>query len=137
MALQDSIRLGVGLLGLLGCAMAPAACDSSATSAIAPAQLPAQISECETNTRRVCGTWSLVAGTRAYAATWPQGSRATISVIQFDSTAVVFSRIDNAGPTPDMNARYVGILNGATVKSGVVQWKTGGQTFSGTWDASW
>ncbi|MGH9422808.1 MAG: hypothetical protein ACRD3J_22735, partial [Thermoanaerobaculia bacterium] len=112
MALNNSIRLGVSILGLLGCAVAPAACDH-ATDIVTPVPLPSQITECETNTQRVCGTWSLVAGTRTYSATWPQGSQATISVVQFDSTAIVFSRVDTAGPTPDMNAHYVGVPSGA------------------------
>lgn len=124
--------------GLLICAMMiPAACDHPTTNVIEPALLPAQINECETNTQRVCGTWTLVSGTNTYSATWPQGSNATITMIQFDPAAVVFNRIDNAGPTPDMNARYVGILSGTSVKTGVVQWTTGGQTFSGKWDANW
>jgi hypothetical protein len=126
----------VGLLGLLGCAVAPAACDHG-PGALEPLQLPSQITECETNTQRVCGTWSLVSGTRTYNAVWPQGSRATISVVQFDLTAVVFNRVDSAGPTPDMNAHYVGVPSGGSVKSGVVQWTTGGLTFSGMWDATW
>jgi hypothetical protein len=136
MALNNPIRVGMSILGFLGCAVAPAACDHAA-DVIAPVPLPSQITECETNTQRVCGTWSLVTGTRTYSATWPQGSKATISVVQFDSAAVVFNRTDNAGPTPGMNAHYVGIPSGATVKNGVVQWTTGGQTFSGVWDASW
>jgi hypothetical protein len=135
MGLKDSIRIGVSILGMLGCAVAPAACDHA--SVVAPIPLPTQITECETHTARVCGTWSLVSGTRTYTANWPQGSEATITVVQFDAAAVVFNRTDNAGPTPDMNAHYVGVLSGASVRSGVVQWTTGGQTFSGTWDATW
>lgn len=137
MALKNPIRLVVGIFSLLGCAVAPSACDHGPTNVITPIQLPSQMTECETNTQRVCGTWSLVSGTRTYTAIWPQGSKATISVVQFDSAAVVFNRIDNAGPTPDMNAHYVGVPSGASVKSGVVQWTTGGQTFSGVWDATW
>jgi len=137
MSLRLLIRSSAGLVGLLGCVVAPAACDHAATNVIAPAQLPAQINECETNTQRVCGTWSLVAGTRTYSANWPQGSKATIAATQFDSTAVVFNRTDSQGPTPDMVARYVGIPTGASVTSGVVQWTTGGQTFSGKWEATW
>ena len=136
MALKNSIRLGAGVLGLLGCAVAPAACDHG-TDLVAPIQLPSQITECETHTQRVCGTWTLVPGTRTYTAIWSQGSKATISVAQFDSKAVVFDRVDNAGPTPNMNAHYVGILSGARVNGGAVQWTDGGVIISGTWDASW
>ena len=137
MSLTNLVRFGVSCIGLLGCVVAPAACDRAATNVIAPLQLPAQINECETNTQRVCGTWTLVAGTRTYSANWPQGSKATITVTQFDASAVVLGRTDLQGPTPDMVAKYVGIPNGARVTGGVVQWTTGGKTFSGTWEATW
>ena len=137
MSLRLFIRSSASLVGLMGCVVAPAACDRAATNVIAPATLPAQINECETNTQRVCGTWSLVAGTRTYSATWPQGSKATITVTQFDADAVVFRRTDSQGPTPDMVAKYVAIPSGARVTNGIVQWNTGGQIFSGSWEASW
>ena len=136
MTFNNPIRLGVSVLGLLGCAVAPAACDHG-TDIVTPVPLPSQITECETHTARVCGTWSLVAGTRTYNAVWSQGSKATITVVQFDSKTIVFDRVDNAGPTPDMNAHYVGIPSGAAVNSGTVQWKNDGLTISGIWDASW
>lgn len=99
--------------------------------------LPAKIRECETNTARICGTWTLVVGTSTYSANWVNGSKAIITVVQLDDRAVVFTRRDTAGPTRDMVARYVAIPDGSVVRSGQVRWTTGSLTFFGIWDAHW
>jgi ABC-type arginine/histidine transport system permease subunit len=65
------------------------------------------------------------------------GSRAVITVLQFNSRGVIFSRADTAGPTSDMQALYFGIPSDRTVADGMVRWTTGGYTFLGTWSAEW
>jgi hypothetical protein len=99
--------------------------------------LPSVIQECETNTARVCGTWALNPGTSTYSASWVNGSKAIITVVQLDERAVVFTRRDTSGPTSDMIARYVAIPDGKAVQRGQVRWSTGGLTFFGIWDAEW
>jgi hypothetical protein len=103
---------------------------------VAPA-LPAEIRECETNTARICGTWTRVVGTSTYSASWANGSKAIITVVQLDDRAVVFTRRDTEGPTRDMVARYVAIPDGSVIRRGQVRWTTGGLTFFGIWDAHW
>ena len=112
------------------------ACSSNSIDPIG-SSLPAQISECETNTARVCGVWVRIEGTNTYSATWSQNSTATITVVRWDRDLVEFSRRDTGGPTPRMIARYVGITRGESVTRGQVEWTNDAQTWYGTWDASW
>lgn len=99
--------------------------------------LPSQISECETNTARVCGAWTRVAGTNTYTAMWAQNSTATITVEQWDDEFIELTRRDTGGPTPNMQARYIAIPGARSVTKGQVRWTDGGVTIYGTWDASW
>jgi hypothetical protein len=116
---------------------AAAGCRSMPLAAAPTSTLPSTITECETHTARVCGTWTLLPGTAMYSASWLNGSRANITAIQLDGRAVVFTRFDTGGPTPKMVARYVAIPDGRTVRNGQVRWSDGGLIFFGTWDASW
>lgn len=122
---------------LLAVAWATASCHTHPLDPEPTPSLPSLIEECETNTARVCGTWGLIPGTLTYSATWTNGSRAIITVVQLDERAVVFRRRDTSGPTSDMVARYVAIPDGNTVQRGQVRWTTGGLTFFGIWEAEW
>lgn len=99
-------------------------------------RLPEVISECETNTARVCGTWRLGAG-RTYSARWSQASVAKIRVLRFDDDSVAFERDDPAGSSAGMNAVYRGARTGGRSAAGVVTWTYRGRRFSGAWDAEW
>lgn len=116
--------------------LAIAACSTNSIDPV-ESDLPAQISECETNTARVCGVWVRNAGTKTYSAQWSQNSSATITVVRWDGDMVELSRRDTGGPTPRMIARYVGIPYMKSVAKGQVEWINDGQTIFGTWDAQW
>jgi hypothetical protein len=123
-------------LVILSATILAAGCSSNS---VAPAgdSLPLQISECETNTARVCGTWTRREGTNTYSAVWSQNSTATITVVRWGDDLIEFTRRDTGGPTPNMIARYVGIPRGNTVTKGQVQWINDGLTIFGIWDAAW
>ncbi len=121
---------------LLLLALMLSGCDSDST-VVADPTLPDVIQECETNTARVCGTWTRQPNTNTYLAQWTQGSQAVVTVVQLDSRAAIFTRKDTGGPTADMVARYIGFADGKTVQKGQVRWTTGGLTFYGTFDAQW
>ncbi|HKY99311.1 MAG TPA: hypothetical protein VJL35_15770 [Gemmatimonadaceae bacterium] len=112
------------------------ACSSNSIDPIG-SSLPAKISECETNTARVCGVWVRKEGTNSYSATWSQNSTAIITVVRWDSNLVELSRRDTGGPTPRMVARYIAIPRGESVTKGQVEWTNDDLTIYGTWDASW
>jgi len=125
---------------LAGCVLLSgllAGCDDNPVEPEVPAALPQVIVECETNTAEVCGVWTRIGSTDRYEAVWSQGSRAVITVVQFDSKAVVFTRGDTEGPSADLVARYVGFMDGDAVEAGLVEWNTGGLTFYGRWTAQW
>lgn len=107
-------------------------CSKSST---VPDPLPARILQCETNTATVCGTWTQIGG--HYRAVWTQGSEANIEIERFDRDVVVFTRSDDVGPTPKMQARYVGVREGRAVRDGHVTWTNEGLTYSGRWQAEW
>ena len=122
---------------LMAAAIALCACSTNSIDPVGGGSLPSRISECETNTARVCGTWSRNAGTNTYAAVWSQNSTAIITVERWDDDLIEFTRRDTGGPTPTMVARYVGIPSANTVTKGQVRWTNNGLTIFGTWDASW
>jgi hypothetical protein len=100
-----------------------------------PGTLPATINECETNTAKVCGVWTL--NGNVYHARWSQGSEAIISAEHFSRDSVVFQREDQSGTSAGMRARYSGIPQGNAVTDGTVTWTVDGSTFSGRWSATW
>jgi hypothetical protein len=112
------------------------ACSSNSIDPLGTS-LPAQISECETNTARVCGVWVRNEGTNSYSATWSQNSTAIITVVRWDSELIELTRRDTGGPTPRMLARYIAIPRRESVTKGQVEWTNDDLTIYGTWDASW
>jgi hypothetical protein len=119
--------------------MALILCAACSSNPVSPGigELPAVIRECETHTARVCGTWTLKAGTSNYSATWPQGSTATITALRWTDDIIELERHDTGGPTPSMYARYLGMRHNNSVSFGQVRWINDGLTIFGTWDASW
>ena len=113
-----------------------AACSTNSTGPQL-AGLPDVIRECETNTARVCGVWTRNSGARTYSATWVPGSTATITALQWNGDAIEFERRDTGGPTPNMQARYIALREGNSVRFGQVRWTNDGLTIYGTWDATW
>lgn len=111
-------------------------CSSSSLAPFGDS-LPSQISECETHTARVCGTWTRREGTNTYSARWSQNSTATITVVRWQDDLVELTRRDTGGPTPNMMARYVAIPRENSVTKGQVQWTNDGLTIFGVWDAAW
>lgn len=98
-------------------------------------ELPSVISVCETNTGRVCATWTRSGD--GYDAQFDQGSVARIEVENFRDEFVHFSRTDYAGTSEGMTAVYMGTVTGTGVERGLVTWTHNGVTFSGYWTADW
>ena len=117
-------------LGALLVAAGIAGCDS-----VTGIHLPSSIHSCETNTATLCADWQR-SGT-IYVADWAQGSHAEIHVTQFDDEHVIFVRDDPSGTSMGMHAVYEGTPSGHSITNGLVTWTQNGQTFSGTWTATW
>ena len=97
---------------------------------------PAMIHSCETNTATLCADWKKTGQPGHYVADWSQGSHAEIVVATFEKNSVVFIRDDPSGTSAGMHAFYSGPRTGNAV-NGTVTWTHNGQTFSGTWTATW
>lgn len=97
--------------------------------------VPATLTECETNTAQVCGTWTLTDG--RYVGVWSQGTVADIFVRRWDGTEVAFRRTDTAGPSMGLTVEYTGTVQGTAVNNGTVAWTRFGDTYTGSWTATW
>ncbi|HET6762336.1 MAG TPA: hypothetical protein VFH27_01660, partial [Longimicrobiaceae bacterium] len=94
------------------------------------------IRECETNTATLCSTWERTDETH-YAAQWPNGSVAVISVVRFDARYVDFRRDDPAGASAGMHAVYTADVVDGRLSRAIVVWMHEGQVFPGRWSATW
>jgi hypothetical protein len=94
--------------------------------------LPSTLTECESGT---CGTWTWNGA--QYDASWSDGSIAKISVMKWDGSAIVLSRVDNAGRSTSFTATYTGRLTSSTAFAGTAAYSWPGHG-SGklAWNAS-
>jgi uncharacterized protein YjdB len=126
--------VGVGTATITATAGGPSA--TATVTVYPPGTLPATIQECETNTARVCGTWTRTSA-NGYTAQYAQGSVGTITVTRFDAGGIVMDRVDNSGTSTGLTAHYTATPVGNSVRNAVVTWTQSGFSFSGTWDADW
>ncbi|MBB4638664.1 Ig-like domain-containing protein [Longimicrobium terrae] len=100
--------------------------------------VPPSIQSCETNTARLCATWTLNENGQ-YDAVWTQGSVAVISVRKFTPDSAAFLRVDPSGTSRGMRAHYQGAHEDGSLRGGLVTWTAAGSntSFSGTWVAGW
>jgi hypothetical protein len=129
--LRRAMRLAAGIALIT----TPAACQKDATGPEVRADLPRQIRECETWNATVCGTWTLDGD--HYDAEWTDGSRATIHIVKFTSTRVMFVREDLTGQSAGMTAWYDGVVTEDRVQRGVVTWRKDGIEWGNYWQAEW
>lgn len=99
-------------------------------------RIPNVIRECEVYNGTVCGTWTLQGN--QFQATWDNGAKAVLAVVQFDDQQVVITRGDTSDSfSRNLSATYTGKLSGNQILDGKVTWTQDGRTWSGTWRASW
>lgn len=115
-------------------ALSAAACQAPSTPSGASAR-PATILVCESNNAVVCGTWTRSGD--GYVARWQDGAEAAITVERFDATGVRFRRADAAGVSAGMTAVYEGTRTDRGVTDGEVRWSLRGDSWTGTWQATW
>ncbi|MDM7913162.1 MAG: hypothetical protein QUS09_08705 [Methanotrichaceae archaeon] len=106
--------------------------QSEGVSSISP---PASLQECETYTSEICGRWTLEGD--HYIAEWDNGATAVLNIEHCSPTDIVLTRYDFGGSSAGLSARYEGQISGNAVRNGRVAWIWNGNTWSGTWEASW
>ena len=97
--------------------------------------VPLVVHSCETNTATLCADFHWE--TDHYEADWPQGSHGVIVVNHFAADSVLLTRDDPSGTSAGIHAVYHGQPVGNSILNGIVTWTDNGQTFSGSWQASW
>ena len=108
----------------------PAASSVRAT----PAQAPDVIKACETFQQQICGTWTLQGN--HFEAQWETGIKSRITIEQFDNNRVALNGVV-ATPQGDISVTYSGRINGNKIEGGTATRISHGQSWSGTWAASW
>jgi hypothetical protein len=106
--------------------------QSEGVSSISP---PASLQECETYTSEICGRWTLEGD--HYIAEWDNGATALLNIERCSPTDIVLTRYDSGGSSAGLSARYVAQISGNAIRNGRVTWTWNGNTWSGTWEASW
>ncbi len=106
--------------------------QSEGVSSVSP---PASLQECETYTSEICGRWNLEGD--HYIAEWDNGATAVLNIERCSPTDIVLTRYDSAGSSAGLSARYEGQISGNAIRNGRVTWSWNGNTWSGTWEASW
>ncbi len=106
--------------------------QSEGVSSISP---PAILQECETYTSEICGRWTLEGD--HYIAEWDNGATALLNIERCSPTDIVLTRYDSGGSSAGLSARYEGQISGNAVRNGRVTWTWNGNSWSGTWEASW
>ncbi len=96
---------------------------------------PQSLHECENGGSEICGTWTLQGS--QYIANWENGASAALNIERWGDSGIVLTRYDSGGSSAGLSARYEGRLNGNRIENGKVTWNWNGNTWSGTWSASW
>ena len=92
------------------------------------------IKACETFERQICGTWTLQGN--HFEAQWETGIKTRITIEQFDNNRVALNDVV-ATPQGDISVAYSGRISGNKIEGGTVTRTAYGQSWSGTWAASW
>jgi hypothetical protein len=125
----------LGLAALLlpgGAARAQSAASAGAAFRTESAAKPIVLRVTETGPRKSVADWTWDRQNKRFEGRWNNGSRGHIRLKELDKNKVVFTRVDPAGRTAGLKARYVGTFQGKTIK-GTVHWTYKGQTARGTW----
>jgi hypothetical protein len=82
-------------------------------------------------------TWTLLPSGNQFHSRWSNGADANLTIEKFDSEGVRIVRGDTAASVSQgFSAVYTGTISGNSV-SGKVKFTQNGQTWEGTWSATW